>query len=104
MVMHIYTYLIQAPVIGKLNLVPLLEEESHPILSSALMEGCMQAIDEISSDVSVVCHCMQIQSKLHIYSPCSDQSEVARKYSLLLFCYSLANILAHLVIWQLLLA
>ena len=37
-----------------LDLVCLLEElkaDAHPILSSALMEGGMQAIDKISSEV-----------------------------------------------------
>ena len=34
-----------------LKLVPLLDEVSHPILSSVLMEGSMQAIDNIASEV-----------------------------------------------------
>ena len=37
----------------KLRLVPLLKEDSHPFLSSALMDGGMQAIDKICSDVCV---------------------------------------------------
>ena len=38
-----------------LQLVPLLKEDLHPFLSSALMEGAMQAIDKICSDVCVLC-------------------------------------------------
>ena len=34
-----------------LNLVSLLKEESHQVLSSALMDGGMQAIDKISAEV-----------------------------------------------------
>ena len=37
-----------------LSLVHILKEDSHPMLSSALMDGGMHAIDRIFSEVSIV--------------------------------------------------
>ena len=42
------------PVKMRLNLVPLIKDNTHSVLSSLLMEGGLQAIDKISSDVSDV--------------------------------------------------
>lgn len=39
-----------------LRLVYILKEDSHPTLSSALMDGGMHAIDKIFNEVSIVCH------------------------------------------------
>jgi hypothetical protein len=40
-----------APVNMMLSLVPLIKDDMHPILSSALMDGSIQAIDKICSEV-----------------------------------------------------
>ena len=42
------------PTLQKIHLVTLLENDTHPVLSSVLMDGGIQAIDKIYSEVRCV--------------------------------------------------
>ena len=63
-----------------LSLIPLNKDNTHSVLSSLLMEGGLNAIDKISSDVSVT----------YFYG----------KFTYIMFLFSLANILVNRKTWQ----
>ena len=50
-----------------LKLVYILKEDSHPTLSSALMDGGMHAIDKIFNEVSVIILCCKFNQTLEAY-------------------------------------